>query len=50
MDNSSLAVGTVGSIDCSSVKLSPSTYTTGVLYNGTLSVSYTGGNGGTYKI
>jgi hypothetical protein len=48
LDNSSLAVGTVGSIDCSSVKLSPSTYTTGVQYNGTLSVPYTGGNGGTY--
>lgn len=48
LSNASLAPGTVGSITCNAVSLYPSTYTAGVPYSGTMSVPYTGGNGGVY--
>jgi hypothetical protein len=47
-NNSSTAAGTLGSITCSSVSLSPPTYTTNVPYSGSLTIPYIGGNGGTY--
>jgi hypothetical protein len=47
-NNSSSNQGTVGSISCSSVSLSPPTYTSGVAYNGTMTVPYTNGDGGAY--
>ncbi|MDM1553616.1 hypothetical protein PYS58_17755 [Chryseobacterium indologenes] len=48
LDNSTLMPGTIGSLLCNGATLSPSTYTAGVLYNGTMNVPYTAGNGGTY--
>lgn len=48
LDNLSLAVGTIGELVCSSVILTPNTYTSGVAYTGTMSIPYTGGNGGIY--
>ncbi|PKF76064.1 hypothetical protein [Chryseobacterium sp. PMSZPI] len=47
-NNSSSDDGTVGSIICGSANLSPSSYTAGTFYNGTMTVPYTGGNGGAY--
>lgn len=47
-NNGSLAPGTVGTITCNGVTLSPSTYTAGVPFTGTMNVPYTGGNGGIY--
>lgn len=47
-NNGSLAPGTIGSITCNAVTLSPSTYTAGTPYTGTMNVPYTGGNGGIY--
>lgn len=44
----SLGIGTIGSFVCNNVSLTPSIYTQGVAYNGTLSVPYTNGNGGVY--
>lgn len=44
----SLAPGTIGAFVCNSVTLTPGSYTTGVPFNGTLSVPYTNGNGGIY--
>jgi len=41
--------GTVVSITCSSAVFSPATFTQGTTYTGTLTVPYTGGNGGTYS-
>lgn len=49
LNNNSTSAGTLGAISCNSVTLSPSTYTVGVSYNGTLSVPYTGSNGGIYS-
>ncbi|SEH28291.1 hypothetical protein SAMN05421593_0661 [Chryseobacterium culicis] len=48
LDNSFLTAGTLGAIDCDGAALSPNSYTAGVPYTGTMSVSYTGGNGGTF--
>lgn len=48
-DNSSLDVGTVGALTCNSVSLTPNTYVSGVPYSGTMSIPYTGGNGGVYQ-
>lgn len=48
LNNSNSSTGTIGNIDCSTVVLSPATYTLGTPYNGILSVPYTGGNGGYY--
>ncbi|SMC77646.1 hypothetical protein [Chryseobacterium sp. YR221] len=47
-NNGSLAPGTLGSITCNGVTLSPGTYTAGTPYTGTMTVPYTGGNGGVY--
>nr|WP_314493629.1 hypothetical protein [uncultured Chryseobacterium sp.] len=47
-NNGSLAPGTVGTITCNGITLSPSTYTSGTPYTGTMNVPYTGGNGGIY--
>jgi hypothetical protein len=47
-NNGSLAPGTIGSITCNGVTFSPSTYTAGTPYTGTMNVPYTGGNGGVY--
>lgn len=38
----------ISSLDCSNAKLSPSVYTAGTPYTGTLTIPYTGGNGGFY--
>jgi hypothetical protein len=48
MDNSTSIAPEISSINCSTVTLSPSSYTTGVPYSGILKVTYSGGNGGTY--
>lgn len=48
LSGASLAAGTIGAITCNSATLTPSSYTSGTPYSGTLSVPYTGGNGGTY--
>ncbi len=48
-NNSSTGSGSIGSINCSAVSLSPATYTASIPYSGTLSVPYTGGNGGMYS-
>lgn len=47
-NNSSSDTGTVASLVCGSASLSPSSYTADVAYNGTMTVPYIGGNGGTY--
>ncbi|MBB6371693.1 hypothetical protein [Chryseobacterium shigense] len=47
-NNGSLAPGTLGSITCNGVTLSPGIYTAGTPYTGTMTVPYTGGNGGVY--
>lgn len=46
--NGSLAPGTVGAITCNGVTLTPSTYSSGLPYMGTMNVPYTGANGGVY--
>ncbi|SIQ45576.1 hypothetical protein SAMN05880573_105214 [Chryseobacterium sp. RU33C] len=48
ISNSSTGIGTLGSISCSDVSLTPSTYTSGTAYTGILSIPYTGANGGNY--
>ncbi|MDH6253412.1 hypothetical protein M2347_003139 [Chryseobacterium sp. H1D6B] len=40
--------GTVSGFTCSSASFSPATATQGAAYTGTLTIPYTGGNGGTY--
>ncbi|MGG7437250.1 hypothetical protein ACQ7CU_04135 [Chryseobacterium arthrosphaerae] len=40
--------GTVSGLTCSSASFSPATATQGAVYTGTLTIPYTGGNGGTY--
>lgn len=49
VDNSSLREGTIGSITCNGVSLTPSIYESGTPYEGVMIVPYTGGNGGTYS-
>lgn len=44
----SLINGTIEGINCNDVSLSPKSYTAGTEYKGTLTVPYTGGNGGIY--
>ncbi|MDR2948276.1 MAG: hypothetical protein LBV71_03615 [Prevotella sp.] len=46
--NSSLSPGTIGSITCNGVSLTPSIYKAGIPYEGTMIIPYTGGNGGMY--
>ncbi|PWN68305.1 hypothetical protein C1631_016535 [Chryseobacterium phosphatilyticum] len=38
----------ISSLNCSGAKLNPPTYTAGQVYNGTMTVPYSGGNGGSY--
>ena len=45
----SLAPGTIGSITCNAVSLTPPVYETGKPYEGTMTVPYTGSNGGVYS-
>jgi len=40
--------GVVSGFTCGSASFSPATATQGAVYNGTLTIPYTGGNGGTY--
>lgn len=47
-NNSSTNAGTIGTVTCNSVSLSPYSYTAGTPYNGSMTVSYVGGNGGVY--
>lgn len=47
-NNNSLSEGSIGAITCNNVTLTPSTYTIGEEYTGTLTVPYTGANGGVY--
>ena len=47
-DGSSTPTGIIAALDCSSAVFSPAVLTQGASYSGTLSVSYTGGNSGTY--
>jgi hypothetical protein len=48
LSGASLAPGIIGSITCNNAGLSPTSYITGTAYSGTLSIPYTGGNGGIY--
>ena len=48
LDNSNLAAGTIGAISCDGASMSPNTYAAGLPYMGTLSIPYTGGDGGMY--
>lgn len=48
LTSGSLASGTIGSISCNSISLTPPTYTAGKRYEGTMTVPYTGSNGGVY--
>ena len=47
-NNISSSTGTIGSITCTDVTMTPNQYTSGSAFNGTMNVPYTGGNGGTY--
>jgi hypothetical protein len=49
LTNSSLAQGTLGAIQCNAVSINPESYTAGKAYSGTMSVPYTGSNGGVYS-
>ncbi|MGM5630539.1 hypothetical protein O2K51_06505 [Apibacter raozihei] len=48
LDGRSLSAGTISSIVCNKVTLTPTTYTSGTAYTGVMDIPYTGGNGGTY--
>ncbi|NML69148.1 hypothetical protein HHL23_05000 [Chryseobacterium sp. RP-3-3] len=48
VDGKSLQNGTISSLACTSATLFPLTYTASTPYSGTMSVPYTGGNGGIY--
>lgn len=49
LSGSSLETGVIGSITCNSVTLTPSTYTMGADFQGTMNIPYTEGNGGVYE-
>ncbi|MDH2208544.1 MULTISPECIES: hypothetical protein [Empedobacter] len=49
IDNTTSAVPTIGSIQCTSASLTPSTYIAGTPYTGNLKINYTNGNGATYQ-
>jgi len=49
IDNTTASVPTVGSIQCGSATLSPSSYIAGTPYTGNLKINYTHGNGGAYQ-
>lgn len=46
--SASLAPGTLGTIQCNAVTINPESYTAGTPYSGTMSVPYTGSNGGVF--
>jgi len=48
LTSGSLAPGTIGSITCNGISLTPSVYHAGEPFEGTMIVPYTGSNGGTY--
>lgn len=48
IDNSSTITPVISKINCGTAQLSPNTYTSGVPYSGTMTVTYSGGNGGVY--
>jgi len=48
LTSGSLSPGTIGSITCNSVTITPSIYSNGTPYDGTMTVPYTGSNGGMY--
>lgn len=50
MDNASAINPAITSLTCGSAVLSPNTYTSGVLYSGTLEIPYSGGNGGVFGV
>ena len=49
INNSSAISPSVSTISCANATLSPSSYTAGQSYTGTLTIPYTGGNGGVYS-
>lgn len=49
LSGTSLETGTIGSITCNSVVLTPSIYTSGTYFEGIMNVPYTNGNGGIYE-
>lgn len=49
LSGGSLAPGTIGSITCNDVTMTPSIYEAGVPFEGTMIVPYTGSNGGVYE-
>jgi len=48
LTSGSLAPGTIGAITCNNISLTPAIYEAGVPYDGTMTVPYTGSNGGVY--
>ena len=48
LTSGSLAEGTIGAITCNGISITPPTYTADTEYMGTMSVPYTGSNGGVY--
>ncbi|KAA5828108.1 hypothetical protein FPF71_04545 [Algibacter amylolyticus] len=44
----SIGSGTIDNLNCSNASLAPSRYTSGVSYNGTMTISYLGGDGGAF--
>ncbi|KAA5828107.1 hypothetical protein FPF71_04540 [Algibacter amylolyticus] len=46
--NKSSGSGSIDYLNCSNVSLAPSSYSSGVAYNGTMTISYLGGDGGTF--
>lgn len=49
IDNSSAVAPEITSLNCLNAVLSPSSYTAGIYYSGTLTVPYVGGNEGKYQ-
>jgi hypothetical protein len=47
-NNSTLLPGVIEALNCNNAQLTPRTYITGIPYTGTMTVPYTGGNGGAY--
>lgn len=49
IDNSTAIAPSVASVSCSGATLTPGNYTSGTPYSGTLTIPYSGGNGGSYS-
>lgn len=49
IDNTTAATPTIGSIQCGSASLTPSTYIAGTPYTGNLKINYLNGNGSAYQ-